>query len=69
MKKFIINTYWLLKFPKFQKQIDNFHVGALIPHFIKITSSINPLHAKMKIIKRIGDFYFNISKKNEINNK
>lgn len=61
--------YAVLNDPKVRDQIDNMQVGTLIPHFKKTDFK----NLKLKIItniskqKKIGDFYFNICKKIELN--
>ncbi len=53
-----------------QKKISNYHVGLVIPHFKKqdLSSILIPEKSE-KDQKIIGDLYFNISNKIELNNK
>ena len=71
-KEIIFNRYLLvvLRSEEIQKQIYNYSVGDVIPHFKK--SFFDQLRIPippMNIQRRIGDFYFSFSLKIEINNR
>ncbi|OME49269.1 hypothetical protein BSK61_23475 [Paenibacillus odorifer] len=60
----------VLRSPQFQNQINNYHVGTLIPHFKKgdLDKLLIPIPS-MQIQKNIGDYYFTLSHKIELNNR
>lgn len=66
----VYNKYLLaiLRSERIQKQIDNSQVGTLIPHFKKanLKTLMIPV-PDMEIQHKIGDFYFLLSEKMEIN--
>ncbi len=68
----VYNKYLLavLRSSQFQKQIEQFHVGTLIPHFKKgdIDKLLIPIPS-MIVQKHIGDSYFDLSNKIELNNR
>lgn len=69
----IINNKYLfavLRSPQFQTQIEQFHVGTLIPHFKKgdLNKLLIPI-PDMKIQKYIGEMYFDLCNKIELNNR
>lgn len=71
-KEVITNKYLFaaLRSPAFQRQVESFHVGTMIPHckkgdFEKLTIPLPPLHVQ----KTIGDFYYSLSYKIELNNQ
>lgn len=68
----VYNKYLLavMRSVEVQQFIYNNHVGTLIPHFKKeqLRTIMIPL-PEMKVQKRIGDFYFNLSDKIENNNR
>jgi len=71
-KEFVYNKYLfaVLRSPAIQKQIYNTNVGDVIPHFKK--SFLDQLFIpvpKMNIQKRIGDIYFELSEKIDLNNR
>jgi len=59
----------LLRSNKVQKQIEGMHVGTLIPHFKKgdFDKLILEIHENYEDQKRIGDLYFLLSEKIELN--
>ncbi|MEK3795570.1 restriction endonuclease subunit S [Paenibacillus sp. FSL R7-0204] len=60
----------VLRSSQFQNQIVNYHVGTLIPHFKKgdLDKLLIPIPS-MKIQKIIGDYYFSICNRIELNNR
>jgi type I restriction enzyme S subunit len=68
----IYNKYLfaVLRSPYFQAQINNYHVGTMIPHFKKgdLDKLMIPLPEKF-IQEYIGDLYFKFSIKIEVNNQ
>jgi type I restriction enzyme S subunit len=59
-----------LRSPEMQKKIANFHVGLVIPHFKKqdLKNLLIPI-LTIKEQRKIGDFYFSLSHKIELNNR
>ncbi len=59
-----------LRSPELQKKISNYHVGLVIPHFKKqdLANLLIPVRDKNEQI-RIGDLYFVLSEKIELNNR
>lgn len=73
VKEDIITNKFLLAFlrsRKTQQQIENFQVGTMIPHFKKkdLNKIMVPIPSK-NIQHYIGNFYFNLSEKIEVNNR
>jgi len=60
----------VLRSPEIQDQVEQMHVGTLIPHFKKgdFNKLLLPVH-NWEIQKSIGDFYFNYSAKIELNRR
>lgn len=60
----------VLRSPLFQNQINNYHVGTMIPHFKKgdLDKLLIPIPS-MRIQEIIGDYYFTLSHKIETNNR
>lgn len=71
-KEVIYNKYLfaVLRSPKFQNRIMNMHVGTMIPHFKKgdLDKLMIPVPS-IKVQKFIGDLYYKISYKIEVNNQ
>jgi type I restriction enzyme S subunit len=71
-KEVIYNKYLfaVLRNPKFQNRIMNMHVGTMIPHFKKgdLDKLMIPVPS-IKVQKFIGDLYYKISYKIEVNNQ
>lgn len=70
--KKVYNKYLfaVLRSPQIQSKIRNYHVGTMIPHFKK--GDLNQLEIPVPIRsvqEYIGDIYFNLSYKIEVNNK
>ena len=59
----------LLRSSTTQKMIENLHVGTLIPHFKKgdFDKLLLPVPVEYEVQKRIGDLYFVLSEKIELN--
>ena len=59
----------LLRSPKVQHGIENMHVGTLIPHFKKgdFGRLFLDIHEDIDVQKRVGDFYFMLCKKIDLN--
>ena len=73
VNKNIIDNKFLfavLRSPQFQNQIENFHVGTLIPHFKKgdLDKLIIPVPS-MEVQKFIGETYYALCNKIELNNR
>ncbi|WP_242631581.1 restriction endonuclease subunit S [Sedimentibacter sp. zth1] len=69
----IINNKYLfavLRSPQFQTQIEQFHVGTLIPHFKKgdLDKLLIPVPS-MNVQKFIGETYYDLCSKIEVNNR
>jgi type I restriction enzyme S subunit len=61
----------LLRSPSIQKEIENMHVGSLIPHFKKgdFDKLFLPIPNDFDFQKKVGDIYFEMSLKIELNRR